>query len=376
MNTAASLALTLLLHAAAGGDPGPSDDQVRTSIDRGIAFLLKEQNPEGSWGSANDATYTDLWSNPETHRAWKIGTTALCCMAMMELGTTDDGKRARDRGLDYLIANADLKRPSDWDLDNVWGHLYGLQALSLAINHSGAIGDERRAALRATAEAHLARLARYQSPDGGWGYYANGGAAWLPSWSTSFTTAAAILALLDARDAGLAVPDAMLASAKRAVQRCRLPNGAYTYTVAAIPEPGGLEGIDQIKGSLGRIQICNLVLHRLNGGVSDADLAHGLEDLFTNHRFLECAHRRPIPHEAYYYNAGYFYFFGHYYAALVIDRLPPEQRAPFAAQLRAQLLRTEDADGSQWDYYMHRYVRAYSTAYSVMALGHTLAKGG
>jgi hypothetical protein len=295
-------------------------------------------------------------------------------MALAEQGTTEEAARACERGIDYLIANADLKRPSDWDLDNIWGHLYGLQALSRAMVRPGT-SDERRAALRTAAEAHLARLVRYQSPDGGWGYYANETAAWQPSWSTSFTTASVIMALLDAKDAGLAVPDAMLAGAKRAVQRCRLPSGAYNYSVMPVPGPGRLEGIDQVKGSLGRIQICNLVLHRLGGPVTDADLARGLDDFFRDHRFLELAHRKPIPHEAYYKNAGYFYFFGHYYAALVIDRLPPEKRAAYAIQLQAQLLRTEDADGSQWDYYMHRYVRAYSTAYSVLALGRTVLSG-
>ncbi|MFO0980907.1 MAG: hypothetical protein U1E76_04000 [Planctomycetota bacterium] len=373
MNAVIAL-LLCLVSIAQPGDARPSPEQVRASIERGLRFLLRTQNAAGSWGSASNATYTDLWSNPETHRAWKIGTTGLCCMALQEQGEAAAASAAAlERGLDYLLCNADLKRPSDWDLDNVWGHLYGLQALARALGSARPIADDRRARLRAAAAAHLERLVHYQSADGGFGYYANASAAWQPSWSTSFTTAAVLLALLDARDAQLEVPAAVITAATRAVKRCRLPSGAYTYSVAAIPAPGSLEGIDQIKGSLGRIQLCNLVLHRLGAGITSADLAQGLTLFFAQHRFLDCAHRKPIPHEAYYLNAGYFYFFGHYHAALAIDCLAPEQRPDFARQLQAELLRTEDQDGAQWDYYMHDYVKAYSTACSVLALGHTLA---
>jgi hypothetical protein len=48
----------------------------------------------------------------------------------------------------------------------------------------------------------LQRIAAYQSPTGGWAYYADQIDAWRPQWSTSFTTAAMIDALVDARAAG------------------------------------------------------------------------------------------------------------------------------------------------------------------------------
>ena len=35
---------------------------------------------------------------------------------------------------------------------------------------------------------------------------------------------------------------------------------------------------------------------------------------------------RPVPHEAYYLNAGYFFYFGHYYCGLAIGLLPPAER--------------------------------------------------
>ncbi len=378
-----AIALGLAIVAQAG--PGaarastlasPSTDQVRGAITRGIGFLHTDQNPDGSWGSARNATYTDLWENPETHFAWTIGTTGLACLALLERGTTAEAEAALDRGLAYLAKSNALRRCSEWDLDDTWGHLYGLQSLARALGDRRIAASPRAAALRSTADFHLAKLLGYQVLNGGWGYYASPDAAWRPDWGTSFMTGAVILALLDARDAGLRVPEPALRRAVRAVERCRLPTGAFTYSVDAIPSPGPLEGINQVKGSLGRIQVCNLALNRAGGRATDADLAKGLDLFFEHQRFLEIARQRPIPHEAYYANASYFYFFGQFYAAQVLARLPAAERPARADRLLRQILRTQEKDGSMWDHVMHHYVKAYGTAYGVMALGTALDARG
>jgi hypothetical protein len=378
--------------------------EVRAAIDSGLAFLLASQEHDGTWGSARNGTYTDLWSNPETHRSWAIGTTGLACMALLEQGSGADAQRALKRGIDALIAGASLKRPNEWDLDNVWGYLYALQALSHCLADARFAADPGRDAMRAAAEKHMTELLKLQSPNGGWGYYAMPGAAWNPEWSTSFTTAAIVIALVDARAAGLAVEPRVIERAVRAIERCRLPTGSYTYSVEVIPSPGRMEGIDQVKSAIGRIQVCNLALvrarkaleqdssstlgratsaapsdsdHAMLGRVAPtidaAELKRGLDQFFEHHRFFDIGRRRPIPHEAYYAVAGYFYFFGHWYAAGVIDELPSPERAAYAAKLAQEIVKTQEQDGSMRDYLMHDYVRQYSTAYGVMALGRCLA---
>ncbi|MBI1851200.1 MAG: hypothetical protein HYR85_12730 [Planctomycetes bacterium] len=144
---------------------------------------------------------------------------------------------------------------------------------------------------------------------------------------------------------------------------------AFTYDVAVIPSPGSLEGIDQVKSALGRIQVCNLALRRARKEVSDADLARGLDVLFDNQRFFDVGRQRSIPHEAYDYVAGYFYYFGQYYAAEVLSCSPSDARKARADRLLGHLLSTQEADGSMWDYVMHHYCKAYGTAYGVLALG-------
>ncbi|MCA8962924.1 MAG: hypothetical protein KDC38_20515, partial [Planctomycetes bacterium] len=142
-----------------------SRERSRSSRDRAIAYLLESQNPDGSWGGAANATFTDCWSNPETQRSWRVATTGLACMALLEAvdgdwGASDAAQRERgldavDRGLDTLIDGASLEQCEDWDLDNMWGYLYGLQGLARALANDR-FGPEHRkhAAIRAAAGIH------------------------------------------------------------------------------------------------------------------------------------------------------------------------------------------------------------------------------
>ncbi len=79
-----------------------------------------------------------------------------------------------------------------------------------------------------------------------------------------------------------------------------------------------------------------------------------------------------MPHEAFYQNSGYFYFFGHYYAAQVIELLPADERVALWPQLRHEIIKMQQKDGSMWDYDHHAYDRPYGTAYGVMALQRSL----
>ena len=66
--------------------------------------------------------------------------------------------------------------------------------------------------------------------------------------------------------------------------------------------------------------------------------------------------------------AGYFYYYGHYYAALCIDILPEEERPLYQAMLSTLMLRLQEKDGSWWDYPLYNYHQPYGTAYALMTL--------
>ena len=355
-------------------EPAPLPDRpaIHDSIAKGVEHLLAAQNEDGSFGSWNEPAH-EFWSNPHTHFAWIAATTGLGVMTFLDLPESERVLKAADRAVAFLVEQSPLQRPSDWDVDNTWGYIYGLQALSVALQHPRYADTPRREDMIEKAGHYLEGLAQTQSPDGGWGYYDFETLAQRPSWSTSFMTAVGILAMLDAKAAGLPVEEERLARAVRALERCLLPTGAYTYSVNAFPRPGGLEWIDQTKGSLSRIQVGNLALVLAGSDkVDHDDLLKGLDEFFEHHRFLDVARKKPYPHEAYYANSGYFYFFGHYYAARILELLPVAEKVRYQARLAREVVKTQEADGSMWDFYINTYHKAYGTSFGVMTLLRTL----
>ncbi len=371
-----SAALTLIIAAssawAADLTGNVSSEQAEAAIERAIDFLLRDQNANGSWGGPRASVYSfggGIFSNPEAHRSWVVATTGLATLALLEAGDTPEAYAAVDRALDYLTANADLKRPSEFETWNNWGHIYGLQGLVAAYAHPRYANSPRRDAIKAAAELHLHKLGEYQALSGGWGYLEGAlPRTRTPQWSASFMTAAAVVAMYEAREAGFDVDQRMFGRAVRAVKRARLPSGAYTYTVRAVPTPRRWVSINNIKGSLGRIPLGDLALRFGGEDVPLEQFRTGIAHFFREHRFLDIAVYKPIPHEAYYQNSGYFYYFGHYYAARVIELLPAEEQALAWPRLRWEVLKYQGADGAAWDYGMHAYHKPYGTAYALLAL--------
>lgn len=357
------------------GTREPGVEDVPVAIRTGLEFLIANQNANGSWGGVRNATFTSGFANPATYDTWQIGASALSVRALLELDTTSRYVDQLESGLDFLMANASPVRPAEWDVDNNWSLVYGLDAIAKALQHPRYAEGERREQLVKTGQEMLRGLKKYQSPRGGWGYYSDPNAGWQPEWATSFTTGVAVLAMIEAKTAGLEVDEKMYRAGVKALHYARLPNGAFNYDVAAVPRHMRLESINQVKGSLGRIQVCNLALYRAGEDVSVEDLVWGLEEFVKHHKFLVVARNKPIPHEAYYANAAYFYLFAHYYAAQVLQELPEAERAKFAPHVQAGILEARQKDGAMWDFWIASNTKPYGTAFGAMGLEYSLPKG-
>ncbi|MGE4619898.1 MAG: hypothetical protein AAEJ04_08855 [Planctomycetota bacterium] len=361
-----------------------SDSQWRAEttagLQKAVSYLLEHQEPDGAFGHWRGPIGSDDWgwSIPGQHYAWQVATTAITCVTLMDLGelrpegvTEESLLEALRRGLDHVCANGRRKRIADWDTDNAWAYVYALEVVARALAEDPQrIGSERMVRLRKLGEDLIETLGVYQSPDGGWAYYDNRPYSRRPTWGTSFVTASLLIIFDQCEQVGLEVPDKMQERGLRALRRCRLPNGAYDYNVSTIPSARGLLGINQIKGSLCRIQVGNLALRICgdDGEVSYKQMAVGLEQLMRHHKFISLARGRPFPHEAYYANSGYFFFYGHYYAAGVIELLPREMRLQWWPRLVEKILATQEEDGSMWDYSFFSYHRIYGTAWSASVM--------
>ena len=382
-NLARGLALVALCLACGCGRPRPPNEigpkprpveppkpqAIEGAIGRGLDFLLAAQNKDGSWGSARRTKGLNIYAPiPGAHHAFRTAVTALCISALIESG--DQRKpaqaalaRAEEWMLKFLPR---LRRATPKALYNTWGHAYAIQALVRM--HGRAQSEARRQQIRKLIGDQIGFLGRYESVDGGWGYYDFRAHTQKPtSRPTSFSTATALIALKEAADIGIAAPEKLVKRAIACVKRQRKPDFSYLYSGGMKWHP--MVSINRPGGSLGRSQACNAALRMWGDGrVTDAVLKTWLDRLAARNGWLDIGRKRPIPHESWFAVAGYFFYYGHYHAALCIDLLEPPDRPHFQHHLAAIILPLQEKDGSWWDYPFYDYHQSYGTAFAIMTL--------
>lgn len=346
-----------------------SREAALAGVDKALHFLVTTQHPDGSWGSKSTDTTMEMVFSVETQYAWNVAAHGLATMALLRAKETPERRVALDKAVRWLCNSRMTLRGSNWDNDAVWGWLYGTVAMTEVAQDPRFSTDEWRAPVAHRGREFVGWLAKNQEPLGGFGYYDDPPYTRRPKWGTSFSTASVVPSLGIAMQLGWLDDGEVRDRAATYIRRCRLPNGAYEYDLGPVPRMNGGEHINDVKGSLGRIQVCNWALRRAGDpGITDAMIETGLRQFFEHHRFLAIARMRPIPHEAYYYNAGYFYYFGHYYCALAIELLPAEKRDEFRRLLRPKILQTQRADGTYCDFLDASYMVTSSTAFATLAL--------
>jgi hypothetical protein len=351
----------------------PAPREIENAIHRGIAFLLKRQNKDGSWGSANITRPGEITSPvPGAHQAFKAAVTSMCISALLEVGgDSSEVTHALDRGEAWLFERLPHVRRATPDVFyNVWTHAYSIQALTHMLGRKPD-DSERQKRIRELIYNQIDKLNRYEVIDGGWAYYDFDYLTQKPGGSSiGFVTAAVLVGLHDAKLAGIDVPKRLVDRGTASILRQRKPDFSMDYGEYLKYMPQRL--INRPSGSLGRSQACNIAM-RLWGDklVTDEVMKTWLDRLFARNMWLDMGRKRPIPHEAWCQVAAYFYYFGHYYAALCIDELPEKERPHFQEQLAHILLQHQEKDGSWWDFPMFDYHQQYGTAFALMSLGRT-----
>jgi hypothetical protein len=373
-------ALLALGACACGLLVGPSDAQrsdvpatlaraeAREALGRSLDWLVSGQNEDGSWACGVLDGMLELGFSIESFYAWQVASNALACLALLDAPETPTRRSALERGIRWLEATRPPQRGSDWDIDYVWGGLYGFAAVAEIASDARFQGGEWPARLAKLAERFYTILEKNQIAEGGWGYYDDPIYSQRPKWATSFSTATVVPALKRGEELGWVRDPKVRERATQYLAQCALPNGAFAYDLKVIPWVGG-DSINEVKGSLSRIQACHWALYSVGEKKITLDrLREGLEQFFEHHRFLDVAYMDPIPHEAYYFNSGYFYLFGHYYAAKVIQLLPEAEREGWHARLRPHLVKVMRQDGSSTDFLTSSYMRVAGTAFASLAL--------
>jgi len=368
--------------AAAPGDaakngnlpPPATPEETEKAWKRGVAYLVASQNKDGTWGSIDASRpYQIYLGTLSSLRAFQDASAALCVAALLQASRRDPSATAAlDRGLDHILKSEPLARANGDALYDNWTHLFLLHAMALVARdprYQSRRADVERIALR---EARI--LETQQSADGGWGYYDFGYTLIHPAGkeTTSFMTGAALVALDEAKKSGIEIEQRLVRDGLRSLARLRQGDGSYIYGNYALMWP--TIGFNEVKGSLGRSQPCNLALFRNGKVVTKTELRVSLENLFRHHEYIEMGRGRPYPHESWYYTAGYYYLFGHFYASLVLDELDDADRAKWKPILASILAKGQGEDGSWFDYPLYGYYKAYGTAFAVLTLERCLPR--
>ena len=350
-----------------------NDQLIGNAISDGSTFLLSNQNPDGSWGTPQQTKGLNIYAPiPGAHRAFRLAVTALSLSALLEVQKDNpDYQEAITQGKEYLVENlTSLRRATPMAIYNVWSHAYGIQSLVRLYGHSTKKSEKEK--LRSIISQQITMLQKYESVDGGWGYYDFNAQTKQPSGSSiSFVNATALVALKEAESIGVEIPGKMVQKALNAIRRQRLPDHSYLYGEYLKYKPR--RGINRPAGSLGRSHACNLAL-QVWGDQSVTAEIHKLclDRLVKRNGWLDVARKRPVPHESWFAVAGYFFYYGHLYASLCIEQLPENERDFYKQNLAQILIPLQEKDGSWWDFPFYNYHQQYGTAMALISLKHCL----
>lgn len=355
------------------GPPAPiAAATLEATIGKGVQYLLRTQNADGSWGSPRWSGGVDVDPVPGSHHSFTAATTAMCVEALLEVGGDgSDVKRAVDKGIEYLLKELpNLRRADPGNLPNVWGHSWGIELLVKLIERLPPGETEKRQLYEKHIKEQLKFLERFETVHGGWFYYA-GGMQRPYAPSCSFVNAHILTTLHRAKQLGIELPTKTVERAIQSTQEQRKPDSSFLYSMSSPLEKGGaMHPINRPAGSLGRTQ-AGLHALRLWGDkdITDTVIKDWLDRLIVRQGWLDMGRKRPIPHESFAAVAGYFYYFGHYYGALNIGFLPTANRPFYQDHLAKILIDRQEPEGSWWDYPLYSYHKPYGTAFALMSLG-------
>ena len=350
----------------------------KTALDRiGVAkkkartFLINSQLPNGAWGDATKTKGLNIYApGPKAHLAFQTACTSLCVMSLAAEHEQKGVKTALRRGTSYLLKNSPfVVRASGQWVGNIWSHAYMIQAFLKMRKVFPARQEEIDQAIK----LQIKRLDSYAYLNGGWGYYNFRNINGLQiitktptGESASFITGTCLLALYKAQQAGFDVSKPLVSKAITNLSKQLNPDTTFLYSEDYKLYPKAR--ISKEGGSAARTPNGLLALYRWkNQKVKKGTLDKGMNLFVRFERWLDLGRKKPVPHESYFGVAGYFYYFGHYYASecLLESDFKQKERAKILANI---IVSKQETNGSWFDYPLYNYGHFYGTGYALLCL--------
>jgi hypothetical protein len=316
-------------------------------MERAVDYLLLSQGPEGSW--PDPFVDTSPNSGPGSMYDKSVPRTGLVVDALIRMRPRLPKRRkeldkAIARGIEYVGTFAEAPQPHAWKLT------YALH-LQVAILRSDLPASAKTKAKRRAGK--LVGALRGCQQNGGWSYMP-------PPRIHSFNTAPVLLLLTELEACGVNVPDIMTGAAARFLEGLREDDPRVFAYASNIHHKA-------IRSSSCRTALCELALLEHAGKKDVKRLRAGVE-LFFEHEAIVRDTTKVF--EAYFsptaMHDAYHYYFGHYYTARALARLPKKTAARLAKKQMEIVLSQRELDGSFVDAQMQG--KSYSTAMALLVL--------
>lgn len=295
------IAVAPVCRAGEGEEPqlpvGVSQERIDAAIGRGLAYVVANQNRDGSWGGGSGSYSRN------------VGITGICCLALLANGNQPGrgryGKNVDD-AIRFLLRNTNEHTGYiEYQSSRMYEH--GFAVLCLA----EAYGMTPNRELQRKLQLAVRCIVRTQRPDGGWRYEP------LPVGDSDLSvTVCEVQALRAARNAGIKVPKETIDRAIKYVKDSSQPTGQFSYML----QSGG--------GS-----------YALAGAGVTALYGAGEWDCPELLRGIQYLRIQPQA------NSGHYYY-GHYYASQALYQAGGGAWAEYSRRAFAELLAKQQADGS------------------------------
>ena len=319
---------------------------VKAPLTKAVAFLKSSQNKDGSFGS--DITEAGVHGHHGTSSI-----SGLALIALWEFEVLEDLDKAKEPPKELIaLLNWTLTyKETGKNLRgvDVWGPVFRLEFLAKCYKKYAF--DSKKEAIKARAAETLQELAKTACEDGGWAYYT------FVKQGITFVTASGIVAMMEAKAAGLPFDAAMIAKAAETVKKVKQGPGAYAYRPGVQEAPVGCAG---------RSSLCELAL--IMAGQPQGGMPLAVDNFLKYRHLLEAIKGKAGTHIGEGKTAPYYYLFGHYWTARAIKKLPKSSQVVALKKICDEILLDQGTSGEFWDWPLHKDHKVCGTALGALTL--------
>lgn len=306
--------LPVLLSSARGEDkkPSPNKERVNSVVGKGLDYLARTQNANGSWTCQIGYKLNDIYKGEDNEN---VGITAIAGIAFLAQGSVPGkGKYGAnvEKAVQFILSCA---RETDGYITKYGTRMYehGFATLFLAEVYGMTKREDVKSRLKNSAQL----IINSQHPEGGWRYQPS------PLDADISVTVTTLQALRACRNVGIAVPKEVIDKAVSYVKKSYvvLPEsmGAFNYQ---------LTPPSRISFALTSAGVTSLMSA---GEYNTPEVQRGINYILKN---LPTAY------------GDYHYYYGHYYAVQALFQAGGKNWEQYFSRIRNEIIVQQERDGS------------------------------